>query len=133
MIDRIQDRTSSFNIILEAIFRKQVTLYELIEEFGVSSSDIEQLTNSNISEIQSIIIDSIKTAAINNKKTYFSMREFEVIIRRIGLNQKRETLASIGGSFNISRERVRQIEQKCYRKLGSTFFAKTIEALIKQY
>ena len=133
MIDRIQDRTSSFNIILEAIFRKQVTLYELIEEFGVSSSDIEQLTNSNISEIQSIIIDSIKTAAINNKKTYFSMREFEVIIRRIGLNQKRETLASIGGSFNISRERVRQIEQKCYRKLGSAFFAKTIEALIKQY
>jgi len=60
-------------------------------------------------------------------------REKEVILRRFGLEGKeRETLQSIGDSFGITRERVRQIEKvalnkikakvKNYRKVFEKFF-----------
>ena len=45
-------------------------------------------------------------------------REKEVILRRFGLEGKeRETLQSIGDSFGITRERVRQIEEVALNKI----------------
>lgn len=47
-----------------------------------------------------------------------SDKEKDVILRRIGLNWEKETLQNIGDSFNITRERVRQIEDSWIKKLG---------------
>ena len=45
-------------------------------------------------------------------------RKREIIIRRFGLkNNEREALESIGKSFNICRERVRQIEKKTIKEI----------------
>lgn len=50
-------------------------------------------------------------------KPCFSDREKEVIIRRFGLNGSTpETLETIGSSFGVSRERIRQIESKAIKK-----------------
>lgn len=50
-------------------------------------------------------------------KPCFSDREKEVIIRRFGLNgNSPETLETIGSSFGVSRERIRQIESKAIKK-----------------
>jgi hypothetical protein len=47
-------------------------------------------------------------------------REKEVILRRFGLEgRKKETLQSIGNSFGITRERVRQIEDAALKKIRS--------------
>lgn len=47
-------------------------------------------------------------------------REKDVIIRRYGLNGEAPmTLEDIGKIYGITRERVRQIESKAMRKLGS--------------
>ncbi len=45
-------------------------------------------------------------------------KEQSVISRRIGLSGEPETLQSIGNDFNITRERVRQIEDVGIRKIG---------------
>lgn len=45
-------------------------------------------------------------------------KERTVISRRIGLQGERETLQSIGESYSITRERVRQIEDVGIRKIG---------------
>ncbi len=45
-------------------------------------------------------------------------KERAVISRRIGLDGERETLQSIGESYAITRERVRQIEDVGIRKIG---------------
>ncbi|MFA5917289.1 MAG: sigma factor-like helix-turn-helix DNA-binding protein [Candidatus Gracilibacteria bacterium] len=71
----------------------------------------------------------IQTQPINDqklidifKKVLSSLGEKEqnVISRRIGLTGERETLQSIGNSFspNITRERVRQIEDSGIKKMG---------------
>ena len=50
-----------------------------------------------------------------------SPRELEVVYRRLGINQARgETLEEIGADFGVTRERIRQIEAKAYRKLRVT-------------
>ena len=45
-------------------------------------------------------------------------KERSVVSRRIGLDGERETLQSIGESYSITRERVRQIEDVGIRKIG---------------
>lgn len=51
---------------------------------------------------------------------YLTPREQQIIRLRFGLDDGKErTLAEIGDEFNITRERVRQIEVKIMRKLNS--------------
>lgn len=45
-------------------------------------------------------------------------KEQSVIIRRVGINGEKETLQSIGNSYDITRERVRQIEDVGIKKIG---------------
>ncbi|OIP54575.1 hypothetical protein AUK10_00620 [Candidatus Gracilibacteria bacterium CG2_30_37_12] len=45
-------------------------------------------------------------------------KEQSVIIRRIGLEGEKETLQSIGNTYGITRERVRQIEDVGIKKIG---------------
>ena len=49
-----------------------------------------------------------------------SDKEKQIISRRFGLDQKpRETLQAIGADYNVTRERVRQIERACLAKIKS--------------
>lgn len=67
-------------------------------------------------------------------------KEKEVVIRRFSLNNKeKQTLESIGQSFNVTRERVRQIEKialgKLKRTVNSTklrFIHELSEAILKE-
>lgn len=62
------------------------------------------------------------------KKCELKPREIEVIKRRFGFyNGQGETLEEIGNSFNVSRERIRQIEKKAMTKLKKSSYAKTLK------
>ncbi len=59
---------------------------------------------------------------VNKNLAILSPREREVIIKRYGLDkQKRYTLDGIGVLFGVTRERIRQIEEKALRKLRKNF------------
>lgn len=45
-------------------------------------------------------------------------KEQSVIVRRVGIGGERETLQSIGNTYDITRERVRQIEDVGIKKIG---------------
>ncbi len=53
----------------------------------------------------------LKKAANNILQVVEQEREKEIIIRRFGLKDRRETLEQIGGFLDITRERVRQLEK----------------------
>ncbi len=62
-----------------------------------------QMANTNSNTIKKTVADLLKNTSTRNK---------DIISRRFGLkNGKRETLESIGSSYSITRERVRQIEE----------------------
>ena len=62
------------------------------------------------SQIQSLFLDLLNQ---------LSEKESHVIIHRTGLQGQRQTLQEIGDAYGITRERVRQIEDKGIKEIGS--------------
>ena len=59
---------------------------------------------------------------IKEKLNILSEREREIINMRYGLDgQENKTLEEVGAKFNITRERVRQLEKKALEKLKEKF------------
>lgn len=56
-------------------------------------------------------------------------KEKMVIERRFGLKRQKETLESIGRSFKVTRERIRQIEEQALKKLRRTAMATKAQLL----
>ncbi len=74
------------------------------------------------------------SATLSNLVTDLRPREKDVITGRFGLDSKeRKTLAEIGNQYNITRERVRQIEAEALQKLRDRVAReKTIDALARK-
>ena len=67
------------------------------------------MANSNPTNIKKTIADLVKNTSARNR---------DIISRRFGLKTgRKETLESIGASYEITRERVRQIESSAIKKL----------------
>jgi len=72
--------------------------------------NVDKKYNFNLSEINNFIINDL----LNGK-------EREVLTRRFGVfDKKPETLESIGLTFGVTRERIRQIEKHIFNKIGSS-------------
>jgi RNA polymerase primary sigma factor len=72
---------------------------------------------SAVSPIDAVIAASLKTQADGVLRT-LTPREAEVLRRRFGIGDGTEhTLEEVGKAFNVTRERIRQIESKALRKL----------------
>lgn len=69
-----------------------------------------------------------------NRSGRLSNREREIIILRFGLgNQNPMTLESLGLMFNVTRERIRQIEHKVLKRLENPKYKKYLLPFIKYY
>ena len=72
---------------------------------------------SAVSPIDAVIAASLKNQADHVLRT-LTPREAEVLRRRFGMGDGTEhTLEEVGKAFNVTRERIRQIESKALRKL----------------
>ncbi|MCP4658198.1 MAG: sigma-70 family RNA polymerase sigma factor, partial [bacterium] len=69
-------------------------------------SPVESVVNTNLSNLTGNVLKSLTD------------REEQVLRLRFGVGEKSEhTLEEVGRSFNVTRERIRQIESKALRKL----------------
>ncbi|RME04935.1 MAG: RNA polymerase sigma factor RpoD/SigA [Planctomycetota bacterium] len=63
-----------------------------------------------------------------------SPKEREVLQLRFGLNGRQvHTLEELGKKFNLTRERIRQIEQGALRKLKHPFYARQLECFLEAF
>jgi hypothetical protein len=78
--------------------------------------------NPVVSEIRSkdysLYREKLRTLIYENSNKFLTARENSIFLRRFN-PEKKETLDSIGKAYNLTRERIRQIELKCIRKIGS--------------
>lgn len=93
----------------------------------VLAAEVESNARPLLIEVNSDEIPNLINLIIPCAKNLFNIleqtRDYEVLKRRYGLeNSKEYTLQEIGDYFDITRERVRQIERKAVRRLYSTIF-----------
>ena len=78
--------------------------------------------NKNVKKMVGVLVKSL------------SVRNKDVILRRFGLKSgKRETLESIGQSYGVTRERIRQIEEHALKGLRNTLTGTDITAQVRPY
>ena len=58
----------------------------------------------------------------------FNQREIDIIKERFGFYDDEKTLEEVGAKYNLTRERIRQVEEKALRKLRNPKFRKYLEA-----
>lgn len=83
----------------------------------------------DVSELpEQIVEDQLKRETISDVIKTLKPREQEIVTKRFGLNgEKPKTLEEIGKSYNLTRERIRQIEEKALRKLRRPPRAKALK------
>jgi RNA polymerase primary sigma factor len=80
-----------------------------------------------VSPIDAVISASLRAQAEAVLRT-LTPREAEVLRRRFGIGDGTEhTLEEVGKAFNVTRERIRQIESKALRKLRHPSRAKLLK------
>lgn len=60
-------------------------------------------------------------------------REIEVLMIRFGFNGKSRTLEEIGQLFGVSRERIRQIKEKAYKKIKDSGLISSVDTFLDSY
>jgi RNA polymerase primary sigma factor len=82
------------------------------------------------SPIEAVVEANVREETANILKT-LSPKEEKVIRLRFGIGCEREhTLEEIGQEFDVTRERIRQIEAKALRQLRSPERARHLRALL---
>ncbi len=93
-------------------------LGDFIED-GNMSSPIDSATNENLREVTRKILDSL------------TERESKVLRMRFGIDMNTDhTLEEVGKQFDVTRERIRQIEAKALRKLRHPTRAETLKSFL---
>ncbi|MEA3304232.1 MAG: HTH domain-containing protein [Patescibacteria group bacterium] len=77
-------------------------------------------------------VESVDSSSLlSNLFMLLSPKEKEILVRRFSLeNNTRETLESIGQSFSVTRERIRQIEALALSKLNRTMSNNGLQSII---
>jgi RNA polymerase primary sigma factor len=79
------------------------------------------LADENVSMPEDVAVDNSRARALTQSLASLTFRERRVLELRFGLGgHVPATLEEVGLVFNVTRERIRQIEQRSLKKLGAT-------------
>jgi len=104
----------NFNELLKDIYKKEMRISQILENNGLKGDRIK-LLKTNMNTLFEYIDFALKCKFIG----YSNGKRFhQIICRRYGLfGCQKETLQAIGDDMGISRERVRQLEEKAIKRL----------------
>lgn len=93
--------------------------------YGLEADDEESVVPKELifdAEVEQQIVDKLLKEQITEILNSLTEREKNVIELRYGLDDGNvKTLEEVGALFNVTRERIRQIEAKAVRKLRSSY------------
>ena len=102
---------------LRSIVKDPVSIDQSINDEDDATIGDLVADESNESPLEDLFKEEV-TKKIQDVLATLDTREADVLVRRYGLNnQKAQTLEEIGKEYKLSKERIRQIEEKALKKL----------------
>lgn len=99
-----------------AIVKDPVSIDQRINEDDEATLGDLVADEEDISPIEEIHQEQV-TQKVTNVLLTLETREADVIRRRFGIGMRAQTLEEVGQDYGLSKERIRQIEEKAMRKL----------------
>ena len=107
----------NFNSFLTEVYKKEQRISTILAEKGFNQQHLDILKGDKLTELFALIEFALRCRFIGQ----VVFRAVDIIIRRYGLfGRKKETLQAIGDSMGISRERVRQLQEKALKRVTPT-------------
>lgn len=119
--DRVEDMLEQYSSENEEVYSRDTNVGALLGE--VSSDTI--LTDD---DIMSAVQENLLRDEIAHVLSTLTPKEERVLRLRYGFDGRPRTLEEVGAEFNVTRERIRQIEGKALRKLRHPAKAEILEA-----
>jgi len=111
----------------QQLMPKPRSIDDPVGEDDGNTTIIDIIHDPNARTPEEVIEDGILRELIFDAISALDPREQIIIIDRYGLNDGRpKTLEEVGAIHNITRERVRQVEQKALKKLRAPKLSKSI-------
>lgn len=99
---------------------------------GEGTTLLEFIPDKGLPAPDSVITNTALTERVKEALSILTPREKKVIKMRFGIDQETEhTLDAIGRSFNLSRERIRQIEKEALKKLGKSGVGEILRSFLE--
>lgn len=130
---RIEELTEFLDLDRRAVARAQNLLHEPVslDDESASCTMVVQGMSTTTPDPEQVVFSHEMTTAILREMSCLSPRERHIINLRFGLdNNDEHTLEEVGAIYNVTRERIRQIEAKALRKLAHPIRAKTLRELM---
>lgn len=108
-----------------------------LQDFIYQGEDGEEITvenaiKDNNPSVEDIIIEKIGNQQLKTVLKYLTKEEQEILLLRYGIEDGiPHTLEEIGKIYHLTRERIRQKEQKALTKLRNPKISKNIKGLLK--
>ena len=123
MSEKISDATKTkllhFNDFLNDVYGTEFRISDALNKMGFPTEKAAELKDLKLDDFFIHLEFALKCKLYGDTN---SRRAYQIVCRRYGLfGLEKETLQSIGERFGISRERIRQLEQKAIRRMKSKY------------
>ncbi|PKN81968.1 MAG: hypothetical protein CVU46_18430 [Chloroflexi bacterium HGW-Chloroflexi-8] len=103
------------NMLLSTIYKTEMTCGDYLYSLGLTWEQVDLINKNYLYSLLDLIWETVKHFIFSSPSDF---RSWTILSQRNDpYTQKRKTLEALGLEFSISRERVRQIESRAFRKL----------------
>jgi hypothetical protein len=130
-VTNLRRQVAAINDFLAVLYGQETRLSTILQRSGFDTRQIATLRAFHLEEIIASFLAALEHTLLNRSG---NDRLYIIINRRFGLNgQTPETLRSIGDRLGISRERVRQLENKALRRCKNKADIKRLETSLQNF
>ncbi|WP_366145381.1 sigma factor-like helix-turn-helix DNA-binding protein [Candidatus Accumulibacter sp. ACC007] len=127
MAANLRQRVTAVNGLLAAVYGEDTRLSVVLERLGASEQEIGHFREHAVAEACDGVVDAVNTC-FQGLRT--GNRDFLVLSRRLGLDGDVATLQEVGDELSVTRERVRQLEERARLKCRASRNRDAVEACL---
>ena len=129
MATNLRQRVTAVNGLLAAVYGEDSRLSVLLERLGASAEEIRHFREHAVADACDGVVDAVSTCFQSLRN---GGRDFLVLSRRLGLGGDVTTLQEIGDELGVTRERVRQIEERARLKCRAPTNRDAVKASLRK-